>query len=238
MLEIKTVKNSFITDPTKDGFCFRSNCSQTLTEKELAKEIAGYNSSFTEADAAGMLNILDIIVKKYCAKGYNIAFPFGTLRANAAGTCASVQESFSPGSTNNQVTYSFTASPEMAVYVNANLEYKQIKPDSSSEAKLYRLTSLLDDASESTELILRAGKILRLHGRNLSFDISDIQQGIFLENESGSVRIKSYSRRGSNIADMIVPATLAAGSYSVRIVTKPSVSYFTATIDSAVEITA
>lgn len=50
MLQIKTVKNSLVDDPTKDGYCFRSSCSQKMSIQELAKEMISYNSSFTEAD--------------------------------------------------------------------------------------------------------------------------------------------------------------------------------------------
>ena len=46
-----------------------------------------------------------------------------------------------------------------------------------------RLCSLQDNAKESPELSLVAGKTLRLHGKNLSFDLDDVAQGVFLENE-------------------------------------------------------
>ena len=64
MLNIKTVKNVLVTDETKDGFCFRSLCSQTLSQKKLAGEMADWNSSFTEADYLGMLSVMETIVEK------------------------------------------------------------------------------------------------------------------------------------------------------------------------------
>ena len=79
MLNIKTVKNLLITDESKDGFCFRSSCSQTLKTSQLATEMADWNSSFTEADYLGMLSVMETIVTKYLAKGYNVTLPFGTL---------------------------------------------------------------------------------------------------------------------------------------------------------------
>ena len=62
MLNIKTVKNLLITDESKDGFCFRSSCSQTLKTSQLATEMADWNSSFTEADYLGMLSVMETIV--------------------------------------------------------------------------------------------------------------------------------------------------------------------------------
>ncbi len=236
MLNIKTVKNPLVTDETKDGFCFRSSCSQTLKTAELAVEMADWNSSFTEADYLGMLSVMETIVVKYLAKGYSVELPFGTVRANATGTCASIQDGFVPGNGNHTLGILFSASESTIASVKDKLKYKQVPPDITGEAKIYRITTLQSDASESPDLSVTAGKTLRLHGRNLSFDITDSAQGVFLENESGLSRIQAYSRRGTNIVDAAVPEGLAAGSYSISIVTKPGNTYFTANIDSEITV--
>ena len=236
MLNIKTIKNVLVTDETKDGFCFRSTCSQSLSQKKLASEMADWNSSFTEADYLGMLSVMENIVVKYLAKGYSVELPFGTLRANATGTCANIQDGFTLGNGNHTLGFLFNANEETISSVKAKFEYKQLPPDITGEAKLYRITSLNDDASESSNLSFTAGKTLRLHGRNLTFDITDENQGVFLENENGIIRIAVYNRRGTNVVDTPVPGELAAGSYNVSIVTKPGNTYFTANIDSVVTV--
>ena len=236
MLNIKTVKNVLVTDETKDGFCFRSSCSQALSQKKLASEMADWNSSFTEADYLGMLSVLETIVVKFLAKGYSVELPFGTLRANATGTCANIQDGFTLGNGNHTLGFLFNANDQTVKDVRRSLEYKQLPPDITGEAKLYRVTSLNDDASESPNLSVAAGKTLRLHGRNLTFDITDENQGVFLENENGITRLAIYNRRGTNVVDSPVPSDLAAGNYNVSIVTKPGNTYFTANIDSVVTV--
>ncbi len=37
--------------------------------------MSDWNSSFTEADYLGMLSVMDSIVVKYLAKGYNVELP-------------------------------------------------------------------------------------------------------------------------------------------------------------------
>ncbi len=69
-----------------------------------------------------------------------------------------------------------------------------------------------------------------------TYHITDENQGVFLENESGLTRLSVYNRRGTNVVDSPVPSELAAGSYSVSIVTKPGNTYFTANIDSVVTV--
>ena len=236
MLNIKTVKNPLVTDETKDGFCFRSTCSQSLNIKKLALEMTDWNSSFTEADYLGMLSVLGKIVVKHLAEGYNIELPFGIVRANVTGTCENIQDGFTLGTGNNILGFLFNANEETRKYVQDNLVYKQLPPDITGEARLYRITVLNDDASESKNLSVSAGKVLRLHGRNLRFDIEDEAQGIFMENENTNTRISVYNRRGTNVVDVPIPAGLAAGNYNVSIITKPGNTYFTATIDSEVTV--
>ncbi len=236
MLNIKTVKNTLVTDELKDGFCFRSSCSQNLSQKQLAKELADWNSSFTEADYVGMLSVMETIVEKYLAKGYSVDLPFGTLRANATGTCGNIQDGFDITNRGHTVGILFNANEQTITNVRSKLEYKQIPPDLTMEAKIYRVTSLNDDASENSSLSVKAGKTIRIHGRNLKFDIADENQGVFLENEGGLIRISAYSRRGTNVVDTSIPDDLAQGSYNVSIVTKPGLNYFTASIDSEVTV--
>ena len=198
--------------------------------------MADWNSSFTEADYLGMLSVLDTVVVKYLAKGYSVELPFGTVRANATGTCGNIQDGFTLGNGNHTLGFLFNANEQTVKDVRSKLEYRQLPPDITGEAKLYRVTSLNDDASESPNLSVTTGKTLRLHGRNLTFDITDENQGVFLENESGIIRLAVYNRRGTNVVDAPIPADLAAGSYNVSIVTKPGNTYFTTNIDSMVTV--
>lgn len=237
MLNIKTIKNP-LAGEDKDGFCFRSTCSQTLTEQELTAEMAAYNSSFTEADTAGMMTVLKTVVAKYLAKGYAVELPFGTVRITAKGTCTGVQSSYTPGTGNHSINYNISPSESLRKQVESNLEYQQILPDPAKSSRIYRLCALQDDAKESDELTFAVGGLLRIHGRNLSFDFTDDQQGIFLESDTGSTRVTKYIRTGTNIVELLIPTGISAGSYTVRAVTKPGTSYFTADIDTAITVTA
>lgn len=227
MLEIKTVKNSLITDEEKDGFCFRSGCNQTLAESTLVSEMAGYNASFTEADYRGMLSVLNKVSVKYLAKGYNIEYPFGTLRPTATGTCSKVSDSFSLNSGNHKLGFLFSIAPQALEEIVRNLEYKQVTPDMSGNVKIYRICTLNADASENDALDVMPSEILRISGRNLSFDFSDEKQGVFLENENGRLKVTQFHRAGTNIVDAVIPYGISAGDYIVKVVTKPGTSYFT-----------
>ena len=198
--------------------------------------MASYNSSFTEADMVGMLSVLGTVMTNKLAEGYSVEFPIGEVYPTVSGTCSGIQDSFVLGHKNHQLTIGFTANNATKQAVSAQLKYKQLAPDATNEARLYRLCSLQDNAKESPELSLVAGKTLRLHGKNLSFDLDDVAQGVFLENEDGKKRMTKFTRAGTNIIDVTIPADISAGDYSVFVVTKPGTNYFTASIGSIVTV--
>lgn len=234
MLNIKTVRSNFSADGEKEVFCFRSTTSQNLDEKFLVKEMLSYNSSFTEADISGMMSILETVVNKNLAKGYTVCLPFGSVRANATGTCGSISGSFSAGSGNHQVGFIFAPSEGTQREVSANLQYRQLPPDAAGEGHLYRISSLDDDAKETELVVVKAADKIRLHGRNLSFDSADKAQGVFLENEAGKTRIAVFDRKGTNLIDFRIPADIGADEYSVSVVTKPGKEYCTACISKTI----
>ena len=236
MVQIKTVRNPLVSDSEKEGYCFRSKCSQTLSERDLAKEMAAYNSSFTEADNIGILNVFNTVVVKYLSKGYNIQLPFGNIKPNVSGTCNNIQDSFSLGQGNHQVNILFSLSDDAKREIDSKLEYEQLPPDSTGEPKIYRLISLTQNAKESENLDLQKGQTLRIRGRNLSFDYDDTEQGVFLENETGSTKIQVFTRAGTNVIDLPIPSELEAGEYSVSLVTKPCSMYFDNSFDISVKI--
>ena len=236
MVQIKTMKNPLVTDKDKDAFCFRSKCSQTLTEKQLAKEMAAYNSSFTEADNVGILNVLNTVVIKHLSKGYSVELPFGSIRPNATGTCSSIQDSFSLGHGNNQINIIFSLSDEAKKEVASKLEYEQLPPDTTGDPKIYRLISLTQNAKESESLDFQKGQTLRIRGRNLSFDYEDENQGVFLENETGLTKIQVFTRAGTNVIDFPIPSELAAGEYTVSVVTKPGSFYYNSSYTVSINV--
>lgn len=90
---------------------------------------------------------------------------------------------------------------------------------------------------KNSELNIKIGSTIRIRGRNLSFDITDLEQGIFLENETGIIRLSKYLRRGSNIVDTYIQDDVAPGTYSLSVVTKPSSSYYTSSFSEELKIT-
>lgn len=199
--------------------------------------MADYNSTFTKADCEGILSILNTITIKFLAMGYSVELPFCTIRPSVSGTCQSIQDSFTPGVGNNQISYLLSMSDFAKKEVNSKLQYRQTSPESAGNASIYTICSLLQDASESTDLNLSAGDIIRVRGKNLSFDFNDPKQGIVLYNEDTGFQIKKFIRIGTNVIDFALPSDIAAGKYTVSLTTKPGVNrYCDASCDTVITV--
>lgn len=221
MIKVKTVRNYFVTDETKDGYCFKSSTNQVLTKEQLAREFAKYNSTITEPDALGMLYILTTIITKYVALGYEVDLPFCKIRLKATGTCGGIQESFRPGVGNHKFSIVVEFEPEALAEILKEVEYMQVKPGNSTDPEIYALSYVDKHQKEKEETTFAKGATLRIRGANLSVDLEDDLQGVFLKKGESQVRIDTYNRIGTNIIDVVIPSNIDAGTYYVVVNAKP-----------------
>ena len=82
--------------------------------------------------------------------------------------------------------------------------------------------SVQDNGGESDLLSFAADDMLRLRGKDVSFDASDGVQGVFLvASDKTETRVTSYNRIGTNVIEAYIPKEMQAGTYEVKVVTKP-----------------
>ena len=220
MVNIYTSVNSLNT--AKSKYCFRSTIDQTLDTEQLIQEIVRYHSSFTEADARAILSVLDDKVTQYVNMGYKVELPFGYVFLKANGTVNGINDGFLPGTANHRITANFTFKENSAESMIKGAVYRMAGSGYTILPVIKDINSLTDEGKESTELNFHAGAIVRIKGNHLSFDLTDSVQGVFLVNDSkNEIRCSKYHNIGTNIIDAYVPAGTAAGSYEIKIVTKP-----------------
>lgn len=222
MLNIKTIKNFLIKNDEKAGYCFKSSTNQVLTQKQLAQEFAKYNSTITEPDALSMLHILNTIVTKYVALGYDVELPFCNIRLKATGTCNGIQESFQPGAGNNKFSIVVNFSPDAMKAILQDVEYVQLKPGNTTDPQIYTITAVDNHQKEKESDTFEKGSVLRIRGNNLSIDLNDEAQGVFLKKgDASQTKIETYNRIGSNIIDVVIPLGIDDGQYYVVVNAKP-----------------
>lgn len=225
MLLITTTLNPLAKEDG-DKYCFRSSVNQTLPVESLISEIVNYNSTLTEADVRAVLSVLDIKVREYVNKGYKVELPFLDIRLKATGTCAGKEDSFTAGMSNNEIGISVTVKDDVREKMTRDVRYIQQYPESPRDPKITLVYSVNPDGTKNTSLGFSVNDSIRITGRNLAFDFTDNEQGVFLQTGESVTRIEKYNRLGSSILDTFIPAGLSAGSYSLFVKTKPGVDRY------------
>lgn len=225
MLQVTTTLNS-LAGESGDKYCFRSSVNQTLTTEQLITEIVNYNSTLTAADVRAVLSVLDIKVRDFVNKGYKVELPFMDVRLKATGTCANKEDSFTAGSGNHVIGIAVTVKESAREEMTANASYSQLYPESPRDPKITLVYSVNADGTKNTDLGFRAGDSVRITGKNLAFDFSDSEQGVFLQSGETCTRVEKYNRLGGSVLDTFIPSGLAAGTYSVFVRTKPGTARY------------
>ena len=239
MIQIYSYLNSFQAGEEKDKYCFRSVADQTLNSEQLIKEIINYNSTITEADARAVLSVLSTKVNHFVNLGYKVELPFGYIYNKANGTVARINDGFVPGTGNHRISTVFRFKDDAAYEMTKNAAYKNAGSGYVSLPQITELYSIKNNGKEDEALSFAAGSLLRIMGKKISFDIEDTIQGVFLiDSEHHEVHIESYNRIGTNVVEAYIPA-VSAGSYEVKIVTKPGTDRYEKCVASKkIEVTA
>lgn len=240
MLNIYSYQNSFKVSDGKDKFCFRSVVDQIIDSEQLIKEIVNYNSTITEADIRAVLSVLDDRVKHFVNLGYKVELPFGYMFNKANGTVAKLNDGFTPGTSNHRITTVFKFKDDAAEEMSKNASYKLAGSGYVQKPEVKEICSVLSNGKESDSLSFSANAIVKVKGKNLSFNAEDSLQGLFLvATDKSETRISNYNRIGTSIIEAFIPSSLDSGTYEIKLVTKPGTErYEKCMFSSSIEITA
>lgn len=240
MLNVMTQRNPLHSSDEKDVYCFRSTNSETYTNEMMIQEmLLNYTSTVTEADALAVLTAYFTIVARYVAKGYVVQTPFCTFRASANGTCTTDDGYFQPGTGDHRVDVIFCMDGKIKAQIEQDISYKQVEPEYLSDPKIRKTCILSDGAEPKKELDAKSGDDFQLKGKNLSFDLADEKQGVFLSLGGKETKVTKFSRLGSNIIIGRIPNNIGAGSYKIVLRTKPRKDTYADSIATdAIEISA
>ena len=222
MIKIYSYQNSLKVNEGGNKYCFRSVADQILDSEQLIRELVNYNSTLTEADARAVLAVLDDRVRHFVNLGYKVELPFGYVFNKAKGTVGKLTEGFVPGTSNHRILPAFKFKDDAAADMTRGAAYKLAGSGYITYPVIKEICSVQNDGNENEVLEFSANSMLQLKGKDLSFDIADDEQGLFLvAPDKSRTRLASYNRIGTRVVEAYIPSGLSAGSYEVEVVTKP-----------------
>lgn len=237
MIAITAYKNQL--ENRRKEYCYRSVIDQNLSSEQLIREIIGYNSTITEADARAVLSVLNDRVKHFVKLGYNVELPFAFIHLKANGTSDKLNGGFTPGTGNHRFEVVCSFKTDAAREMEDTAAWRIAGTGWAIVPKITELVSVSTVGKECSGLTFVPHDILRIRGRNLSFNAVDGKQGVFFVGSDGSeIRAARYHSVGTAITDVFVPAELSPGKYKVKIVTSPrKKAYEEFTSSSQIEVT-
>lgn len=219
MIKVKTVLNNTKKD---GGYCFSSVSDTVAGTDEIIEQMRQYNSTLTEADAIAALTVLDKSVRTLLEKGCKVRLPWVTLCFAARGNAESRTSSFAPGKDGGRFVLKATADKDVEKEIAPSVVYESDAGEIVKAPRILSLHSVDSSGKLSDELAFKARDTLRIWGRNLKFDFSDNEQGVFFTNESTgrTLRAESFTRAATSTIDTSLPEAIAPGRYEVSVVKK------------------
>ena len=218
MLQVSLRDNK--VNGAKKQFFFRSSNNGSLSTDELVKEMYSFNTTITEADTLGVLNVLKRLVVKYVNLGYTVHTPLGYFHASASGSTDDADEDFAYKSlaNNHEISLLYCPSAE----VNSNVQ-DGIKIERVSGRLIIspEITIVKNAVGENTAEIKPNDSIVIL-GNYLKYDESDDGQGVFLKKDGTETRLTYCPHNTDGKLEARIPAGTAAGEYTVIVRNKPS----------------
>lgn len=222
MLEVYISKNTFANK--KKPYVFRSRNLITYTQEDIINEIDRSGTTFTAADAAGLLAELEDVFTKFIKSGAAVKLFMGTFRASASGTAETATETFRPKKGRDPRT------PVRDHTISLHFEKDQRFSEELRDMKFKRLgfqklcvpyISVIKNGIIGKTDIFQPGDSVLIKGRFLKFDYYNSTQGLFFKNKETAQVFKatSFTRLTRLSVQALIPTELQAGIYSVYIAT-------------------
>ena len=220
MLQVSLRDNK--TNNAKKQFFFRSSNNGSLSTDDLVKEMYSFNTTITEADTLGVLNVMKRLVVKYINLGYTVHTPLGYFHASASGSTDDADEDFAHKSltNNHEVSLLYCPSTEVNSQMQDGIKIERV---SGRLIMTPEITIVKNAVGENTAEIKPNDSIIIL-GDYLKYDESDEKQGVFLKKDETETHL-SYCPHNTNAKlEVRIPSGTAAGEYTVIVRNKPSVT--------------
>lgn len=199
----------------KTPFNVRSYCSEIIEVDELINIMAGGRTTLSKTDIEAVMRLLFEDVQDLVSKGYYVKTPIGNLYLNAKGTMNSEEENFEPNSANtdHKISLHYRSNSEFEDLCVKNAKFKRTEKITLNEPKIITVESPGKSLSNS----LAAGSTIIIKGKRLSFVVDSVEDGVFLKNETDTVKCENYSVIKPSMIVAQIPESIKSGTYNISV---------------------
>lgn len=218
MLQIASVTNYLKT--CLQPYLVRSANSDIVEVDELVDIMAAGRTTLSKPDIIGCLHLLQEELIKLVSDGKHVKTPVGSFYLSASGRLETKAQAFTPGlgDLDHEITLHFRTNKTVEAKMKSQARWERVETFDVTAAVIDSLSVVAREPGESA----RAGDTLRVVGRRLKFDSADPECGLFIENESSSLRCPVYPDIAPSKLIAVLPPDLPSGTWKVVAVTKPN----------------
>jgi hypothetical protein len=221
MLQVSLREN--MTKNAKRKYFFRSSNNGELTVDQLVSEMATFNTTITEADTLGVLNVMKRLLIKYVNLGYIVHTPLGYFHASASGSTDDLLEQFDPKNhdTNHDIALLYCSSTEVNTKMKDGIQTERVTN------RLITTPSIdaVKNAAGKVDAAVHPGDTVLILGDYLKYDETDEKQGIFLSKDGTETKLTYCPHNTAGQLEARIPSGLAAGTYGVIIRNVPTMTF-------------
>lgn len=234
MLQVSLREN--VRSNAKKNYFFRSSNNGVLTTDKLVAEMATFNTTITEADTLGVLNVMKRILVKYVNLGYVVHTPIGYFHASASGSTDEIDAQFLPNddTNNHEIALLYCPSTEVGKQMADGIEVERV----SNRLLTTPSIDVVKDAATGEIGRAKAGDTVSINGDYLKYLPEDTLQGVFLSKDNTETRLTYCTHNASKKIEVRIPADTAPGNYEVLVRCKPSSMLLEAAWKKNLEVTA
>ncbi len=208
-LKYALLDNRLTEDP--NDYAAKVQDLESKSIDDIIDVMIGRGSTVTRAEALSVLEEYSAALEQLLRDGHSINTPLFNLIPSIKGVFYDKNESFNP------------ERHQVRVNVRPGTRLRQIE----SQIQVERVSAsrptpepedFEDVASETRNSQITPGGLAKLTGSRLKYEPNDAQQGVFFIDAAGAeTRVTMIARNKPSELNFQIPATLAAGAYTVEV---------------------
>ena len=214
MLKYTLVEN-FLTE-RPDDYMAQTVATRTYTRDDVIDRMLQRGTLVTRTDIVAVLNNLEETVEEITDEGGTVNLPLFNTSFSVSGVFEGPMDTFDPN--RHKLNVNVTKGTRMR---NAEKRTKLKKTDAVTP--LPNIMEVRDFVSDTVNDLLTPGGVLQLWGSNIKLAGEHPDVGLWFVPETGdAVRAAIIVNNKPSSLIAMIPATLAAGNYTLRVVTQYS----------------
>jgi hypothetical protein len=201
--------NPITPDPNDQSARVISN--QVHDQESIIKEMLRRGSTITDADARAVLKVFYEVVSDEVAEGNNVNLPLVNIKPSINGVFSNATDTFDPSRHIKRASVS--AGTLLTQKLNDAKVEKTIQAQTAPA-----IIQFTDVNTQTTNSILTPGGIGQIVGEELKFNPANIAEGIyFVATDGTAIKVVIIASRTEGKLVFSIPATLAAGIYTLEV---------------------